>query len=152
MLDTFFVIDARTGNLAEREQRDEFEKLRDLALTIDEIDFHPLIARKKISRPLYQAYTGERIPTRIHFDNDDAAARTLIEIETEDRVGLLYAISETLSKLDVDISAAKICTEKGAAIDSFYVSEQGGGKILAEERRKDIEFQLRQAIAALEEN
>jgi [protein-PII] uridylyltransferase len=150
VLDTFFVIDARSGNLAEREQRDEFEKILDQVLSTEEMDLHPLIGRQKITRPLYQAYTGERIPTRVHFDSDASETRTLMEIETEDRVGLLYAISETLTRLDLDISAAKICTERGAAIDTFYVSELGGGKIHAQERQRQIESELRHAIVALD--
>src|SRR5204863_5162868 len=81
VLDTFFVIDARSGKLAEREQRDEFAKILDQVLTTDEMDFHALIARQKITRPLYQAYTGERIPTRVQFENDASETRTLIEIE-----------------------------------------------------------------------
>jgi [protein-PII] uridylyltransferase len=150
VLDTFFAIDAKTGNLAVREQRDEFERLLNDALTTEELDFHELIARQKVARPLYQAYTGERIPTRIHFDNNASENRTLVEIETEDRVGLLYAISQTLSELELDISAAKICTEKGAAIDTFYVRELDGGKVPAQERQQNIERRLRQAISRLD--
>jgi [protein-PII] uridylyltransferase len=63
---------------------------------------------------------------------------------------LLYAISQTLAELAIDISTAKICTEKGAAIDSFYVSEESGGKILLPERQKAIERKLRAAIKSLE--
>ncbi len=150
VLDTFFVTDAKTGNLADRVQRDEFETLLKKVLTGEEAHLHALIARHKITRPLYQAYTGERIPTQIRFDNDASETRTVIEIETEDRVGLLYAISETLAGMDLDVSAAKISTERGAAIDSFYVRERDGGKILAEERRTNIERKLRDAISALE--
>jgi [protein-PII] uridylyltransferase len=150
VLDEFFVTDARTGNLAERGQRDEFEKLLNKVLMDEEVDFHVLIARHKITRPLYQAYTGEQMPTRIHFDNEASEARTLIEIETEDRVGLLYAISEVLSEFDLDISAAKILTEKGAAIDTFYVRELDGGKVMAPERQKAIERKLQQAIGRLD--
>jgi [protein-PII] uridylyltransferase len=150
VLDTFYVTDARTGNLADREQRDEFERLLNRVLTGEEVDFHALLARQKIVRPLYQAYTGERIPTQVRFDNDASEARTLVEIETEDRVGLLYAISQVFTEVALDISAAKICTEKGAAIDSFYIREFGGGKIFSLERQKTIEHKLRQAIHRLE--
>src|SRR5213075_3607796 len=100
-------------------------------LTGQEVDFHALIAKQKITRPIYQAYTGERIPTRIRFDNEASETRTVIEVETEDRIGLLYEISQTFSELDLDISAAKISTEKGAAIDSFYVRELGGAKVVS---------------------
>jgi [protein-PII] uridylyltransferase len=150
VLDTFSVNDARTGSLAGAEQRDQFEGVINKALTGEEVDFYALIARQKITRPAYQAYTGERIPTSIQFDNDSSEARTLIEIETEDRIGLLYTISQTLSELDLDISAAKICTERGAAIDSFYVRELDGRKVLAPERHRAIERRLRQAIGDLD--
>jgi [protein-PII] uridylyltransferase len=149
-LDTFYVQDARTGNLAGAEQRDAFENVINKALTGEEVDFHNLIVRQKITRPVYQAYTGERIPTRIHFDNESSETRTLIEIETEDRIGLLYTISQQLTELDLDISAAKINTEKGAAIDSFYVRELDGAKVLAIDRHRAIERKLRQAINSLD--
>ena len=150
-LDTFFVTDAETGNLASTEQGDKFEVVLGKVLTGKDVDLSTLIARQKIARPPYQAYFGEHIPTQIRFDNDASDARTLIEIETEDRVGLLYAISQTLSELRLDISTARICTEKGAAIDSFYVRELDGGKVLLIERQKLIERTLRHAIATLEE-
>ena len=67
--------------------------------------------------------------TEIDFDNEASETRTLIEIETEDRLGLLYAISQTFAELAVDIAGARIVTERGAAIDSFYVRELDGGKI-----------------------
>jgi [protein-PII] uridylyltransferase len=150
VLDTFYVNDAVTGNLAEREQRDAFEKLLHEILTGKDVNIRALISRQKISRPPYQAYTGERIATQIHFDNEVSETRTVLEIETEDRLGLLYVISQTLSELDIDIATAKICTEKGAAIDSFYVSEMNGGKILSPERQKSMERKLRIAIKSLE--
>jgi [protein-PII] uridylyltransferase len=150
VLDTFFVTDAITGNPATAEQRDKFERLLGKVLTGEGVDLHALIARQKISRPLYQAYTGERIPTQIVFDNDVSDTRTLIEIETEDRIGLLYTIAQTLTELQLDISAARICTERGAAIDSFYVHEIGGGKLLSPERQKAISRRLKHAIHALD--
>ncbi|MEI6785411.1 MAG: HD domain-containing protein, partial [Verrucomicrobiota bacterium] len=161
VLDTFFVADAITGNLAGPDQRNRFESVLHKALTGEEVDFHALIGRQKITRPLYTAYTGEHIPTQIRLDNDASDTRTLIEIETEDRIGLLYTISQTLTELALDISAAKICTERGAVIDSFYLRElngdmgggaggAGGGKVLAPERHRAIEHKLRHAIHALD--
>jgi hypothetical protein len=113
-----------------------FEKLLTRVLAEEAIDLHKLIIGQRISRPVYQAYTGEQIPTQIAFDNDMSDSRTFIEVETEDRIGLLYTIASTLAELEVDISTARILTEKGAAIDSFYVRELDGGKILAPERQQ----------------
>lgn len=148
-LDTFFVIDALTGKLVTAAQRDQFEKLLTQVLRDDNLDLHKLIAAQKFSRPVYQAYTGEHIPTQITFDNDMSDTRTFIEVETEDRLGLLYTIAQTLTDLELDISTARICTEKGAAIDSLYVHELDGGKILSPERQKAIERRLHHALNAL---
>ena len=149
-LDTFSVADAVMGNLPEAAQRVKFEQLLTRLLIKGDVDLHALIARQKISRPLFQAYVGESLPTHIRFDNDVSDTRTVIEIETEDRVGLLYAIAQTLAELEVDITTARICTEKGAAIDNLYIHEIGGGKILSPERQKAIERRLRHAIHQLD--
>jgi len=150
VLDTFFVTDAATGNLVSREARDQFDKLLVEVLTGGAVDFAPLIIRQKLGRLAYQSVAGERIPTKIHFDNDISEARTVIEIETEDRLGLLYAVSQALAEVDVEISVAKISTERGAAIDSFYVHEQGGEKILPEQRQKFIKEKILRALANLD--
>ena len=149
-LDTFFVNDARTGNLAEREQREEFSDLLEKVLTGETVDFPALIARQPASRSGYSAYFGERMETQIHFDNEASDERTLIEIETEDRLGLLYTISQTLAELNLDIAAARIVTERGAAIDSFYVSDVDTGKITAPKRLERIAASLWEAIGKLE--
>jgi [protein-PII] uridylyltransferase len=145
-LDTFFVNDARAGNLAAREQHDQFAELLEKVLNGEEVDLPALIARQITNRPVYQAYAGERMATEIYFDNEASELRTLIEIETEDQLGLLYAISQTFAELAVDIAGARIVTERGAAIDSFYVRELDGGKIVSVERQKSIEDRLREAI------
>jgi [protein-PII] uridylyltransferase len=149
-LDTYCVADAVTGHLAGADQRERVESVLHKALGGEEVDFPALIGRQKITRPVYQAYTGERIPTQIRLDNEASDTRTLIEIETEDRIGLLYTISQTLTELALDIAAAKICTERGAALDNFYVRELTGGKVLEPERHRAIEQKLRQAIHALD--
>jgi [protein-PII] uridylyltransferase len=149
-LDTYCVADAITGNLAGPDQRERFESVIHKALTGEEVDFPALIGRQRITRPLYQAYTGEKMATQIRLDNEASEARTLIEIETEDRIGLLYTIAQTLTELALDISAAKICTERGAALDNFYVRELSGGKVVEPERHRAIERRLRHAIHALD--
>ncbi len=149
VLDEFFVNDARTGSLATREQHEKFDRLLAEILTGEEVDLPALIARQREIRPAYQAYAGERMETQIRFDNDASEARTLIEIETEDRLGLLYAISEIFSELKLDLSAARIVTERGAAIDSFYLCELDGQKLDAAERQAAVRKKLLAAIGAL---
>src|SRR6185436_2670867 len=104
------------------------------------VNFHALIAqRQKDARPLWQGLDGDRIPTRIVFDNHSSRSHTVIEIEAEDRIGLLFVIAEALTELGLDIALAKILTEKGAAQDNFYVTSELGGKIDAADYQKHIE-------------
>ncbi|MDB6021611.1 MAG: glnD [Pedosphaera sp.] len=149
VLDTYFVTDAQTGKLANREEREKFETLLIKLLTGDEVDFGALLARKRGNRPPYQSYEGDRMPTNIHFDNETSESRTAVEVETEDRLGLLYTISLALADLGLNITAAKIVTEKGAAIDTFYVCEQDGRKILDAGRQEFIARKIRDAINKL---
>ncbi len=148
-LDTFIVQEARTGNPATSGQCERFAALLEKVLSDEPIDLPGVIAKSMTGRPAYEAYAGERMPTQIRFDNQTSDTRTLIEIEGEDRLGLLYAISQTFAKLGVDVAAARILTERGAAIDSFYVREPDGGKIESPARRLLIEKSLGEAISRL---
>lgn len=148
VLDTFFVTDANTGKLANREEREKFEVLLIKVLTGGEVDFAKLLAPKRGHRAAYQSYEGGQMPTKIHFDNENFG-RTAVEVETEDRLGLLYTISLALADLDLNIMAAKIVTEKGAAIDTFYVTERDGQKIEDSSRQEFITRKIRGAIDKL---
>lgn len=148
-LDTFFVVDADSGSFVKREARDQLEAVLPKALTLESVDLRGLIKKKQPARPAYAALEGERLPTRIQFDNRTLANRTVIEIETEDRLGLLFAVAQVFAELGLDISVAKIVTEKGAAIDSFYVREFDGQKVLQPERQQVIAARLRAAIESL---
>ncbi len=150
VLDTFFVTDAKTGLLANREERERFERLLTDILTGEEVDLPHLISKAQKAGGGYRSVEGEKIPTRIDVDNSASETQTVIDLQTEDRVGLLHTISQTLHELDVNITVAKISTEKGAAIDTFYVTDSLGGKITNEDQQKWIVKKLREAVHRLE--
>jgi [protein-PII] uridylyltransferase len=146
ILDSFSVNDARTGVLPNKDARDKFESLLNKLLTNTHVDLPGIIAKTKSAPQTYKSIEGEHIATSVQFDNELSETRTIIDIETEDRLGLLYDISRALNDLNLDISIAKISTEKGAAWDTFYVTEWDKTKITNEARLNHIEWRLRQAI------
>ena len=150
VLDSFFVTDAKTGLLANREERERFETLLTQILSGEEMDLPKLISKAQKTGSLYRSVEGEKIPTTIHIDNAISETQTVIDLQTEDRVGLLYTISQTLHELELNISVAKISTEKGAATDSFYVTDQLGRKIESEDHRKWIVKKLSEGLQKLE--
>jgi [protein-PII] uridylyltransferase len=146
IIDTFFVNDAFGAALARREEKDTFEKILNQVLTGTAVDFPALIEKKKTLNRIYQSLDGERIPTSIGFDNENSTNCTILDIETEDRIGLLYFISQTLAELGLDISLAKILTEKGAAIDTFYITTWDKQKITDSDQQRFIEARLREHL------
>ncbi|MGC8744084.1 MAG: [protein-PII] uridylyltransferase [Verrucomicrobiia bacterium] len=151
-IDTFYVTDSETGKTPKAERKQEFKDLLTAALYGKSTDFENYIKKHSAINAIYQAIEGEKIPTKITFLNDISDTLTVIEIETEDKIGLLYKISKCLTELNINISIAKICTEKGAAIDSFYVNKIGGGKIVSEEEQKMIINKILSTIEDLSEN
>lgn len=148
IVDTFYVTDAVRGHIARREEKERFETLLNTVMTDGDTDLTALISRQQKIAPVYQSHGTERIPTVIHFDNETSEASTVIDLETEDRMGLLYVISQAFNDLELDVSVARIVTEQGAAVDSFYVIDSDGTKITAPDRQKVVERKLRQAIAS----
>lgn len=65
---------------------------------------------------------------KIVVDNRLSDDATVIEVKCVDRLGLLHAITRTLSALDLDIVSARIATEIDQALDTFYVCDRQGRK------------------------
>ncbi|MDA1272635.1 MAG: [protein-PII] uridylyltransferase [Verrucomicrobia bacterium] len=148
ILDRLFVADARTGLLAKSDERDKFERHLRIALTAS-VKIEDLFDGKKPASSVYKSLDEDIIETKIRFDNETSDSYTIIEVEAEDRVGLLYSVSRKLFELDLDIALAKISTEMGAAIDTFYVCQADGGKVPSQKRLDFIAGKLRTAISAL---
>jgi len=148
VLDTFHVTDPYLGGPVEARIHHRFERLVQRALT-EPIDLEALIAAQKPARPFSRPPPGLSIPTRIGFDNSLSENRTVLEIITEDRVGLLYAISRVLTESGLDIVLAKITTENGAAIDTFYVTDLDGRALTDPARQDQLQARLRAVLQAL---
>lgn len=77
--------------------------------------------------------------------HDDSTHATIVEVSTRDRVGVLYAITQTLADLGLDISLAKVATEGEKIADTFYVT-RGGRRITDDADREALLARLRAAV------
>lgn len=150
VLDQFGVCNSNLEAVSDQKQIAATEAMLQRMLTNQEnIDFQQVIAKIRAKRGALPRIREVRVPTVIDFDNEISQTRTVVEIQTEDRIGLLYTLTNTLSKLGLDISFAKIFTEKGAAIDSFYVQDFAGKKITDPTQLGQIPDRLQAAIQLL---
>ena len=79
--------------------------------------------------------------------HDDSSLATIVEVFTQDRVGVLYAITQTLADLGLDIALAKVSTEGEKVADVFYV-HRAGERITDERERAVLISRLRTAVEA----
>ncbi len=107
----------------------------------------------KIQEALEQALTGEvRLPEvmarklpkgrrtfsvepEVTVNNSWSNRHTVVEVSGLDRPGLLFALTNTLSRLNLNIASAHVATFGERAVDVFYVTDLMGAKITAAARQ-----------------
>ena len=80
------------------------------------------------------------VPQRIEARNDLSDDHTVINVVSENTSGLLYAITDTLAEMGMDIHTAKITSWGGRAEDAFYVTcrpEDGNGLSISSTKPED---------------
>jgi [protein-PII] uridylyltransferase len=149
-LNTFHVLNAEESDLPTERCRKEFAVILDRAL-MDAVNLEELVEKRYKNRPSFEPIPQEHftIPTEVSFDQESARKYTIVQIQTEDFIGLLYTLTRALSRLGTDIVASHSFTEKGVAIDRFLITDCIGNKIIRPDRLRTIEAVLRQAIENL---
>ncbi|WP_374377268.1 [protein-PII] uridylyltransferase [Dongia sp.] len=146
-LDTFFVQDGEAGPF------DRPARLAKLTATITRVLEAPesTLAQLNDLPPLVNpaARTFPVIP-RVLIDNKASATHTVVEVNGRDRRGLLYYLTATLTKLNLQISSAKVSTFGHRAVDVFYVKDQFGLKVESEARLKALHSTMMAVLAEAE--
>jgi len=90
-----------------------------------------------------------KVRTEIKVDNEVSNDFSVIDVYTQDRLGVLYTITRTLADLALDIHLSKVATEAHRVADVFYVRERGGGKLDAD-RVDEVRLALGEALGRLQ--
>ncbi|MFZ9941428.1 MAG: hypothetical protein ACO3F7_04680, partial [Luteolibacter sp.] len=69
------------------------------------------------------------VPVRAYLSNDLHPSCTTLEIQALDRIGLLHDLFHTINHYGLNTAHARICTEKGVAMDTLYITTAQGGKV-----------------------
>jgi len=128
-LDTFWVEDA-TKDIERRLQ----QLKKDLRkIVTGEVSLRDLLLARVGSNAIKQKIIP-RVSGEVKINNHDSDFYTIVEITAEDRLGILYEITQALTDHGCDIHFARISTLGNRIVDVFYVQDEWGEKI--EEKQK----------------
>jgi [protein-PII] uridylyltransferase len=105
-----------------------------------------LIAERTRLYPPKKERTSRKDPS-VRIDNSLSNEFTVLEVEAQDRFGLLFRIARCLSNLEVNIVSARLSTRVDRAVDTFYVNHRGVSKILDSNKIVQIKTDLLNAIS-----
>ncbi len=147
-LDTFWVQD-----LAGR-PFDRPDKLARLAVVFENVLTGDLKPHHEFARPpafpsRLEVFT---VMPRVLIDNKASASHTVIEVNGRDRPGLLHEVTRELTRLNLQISSAKISTYGEKVVDVFYVKNLFGHKVDQQAKISEIRSALTAVLAKSNES
>jgi [protein-PII] uridylyltransferase len=92
-----------------------------------------------------------KVPTAVHIDNAASDDFTVVEVYTQDRIGVLFTITYALHRSGISIHLAKISTNVDQVADVFYVTDGEGKKIKDKETLERLRQILYQEVVPEDE-
>ena len=87
------------------------------------------------------------VPPRVLIDNQASRSHTVIEVNGRDRPGLLYELTRELTRLNLQVSSAKISTYGEKVVDVFYVKNLFGHKVEHPDKLTETRAALTEVLA-----
>src|SRR5438132_1314272 len=124
-LDTLWVQDQEGGPF------DRPDKLAKLAFVFENVLTGDLKPHIELDRPpAFPSRTSVfTVPPRVLIDNQASRSHTVIEVNGRDRPGFLYEVTRELTRLNLQVSSAKISTYGEKFVDVFAVTNLCGHKV-----------------------
>jgi [protein-PII] uridylyltransferase len=88
-----------------------------------------------------------KVSTVVQLDNEASEQFNIVEVFTDDRIGVLFKIAHELHQLGLSIHVAKISTNVDQVADVFYVADLSGAKVTDPARLEEIRNTLYERVA-----
>ena len=88
------------------------------------------------------ALTAHPVEPEVTVDNRTSSHSTVLEIVGPDDLGVLYRLTRMMSEMGLDLVGARVQTLGHDVVDSFYVRDRNGAKIVDPDHLKEIERAL----------
>ena len=110
-------------------------------------DFSPFFGKESQLKS-YRVSNEAELPSRVVVDNTSHPVFTIVEVQTRDRIGLLYALLQAIGALGLRIELSRITTEREVALDTFYLLNADSKKVTDSDEIARLQTRLREAVGA----
>jgi [protein-PII] uridylyltransferase len=149
-IDTFYIMDSGGGMVGDKKASGIFlEHLREalvegrrLQADIDKMEAAADKRNELKNRDLLPA----PFPPRVDVYHELSLKRTIIEVQAGDRLGLLYRLARLIYSKGFDITFARIATERGVAMDTFYIENRMDAGQVDSDNLLDLRSELESVI------
>ena len=126
---------------SERDRKRVLDTFRSINKDLDDLATYQPEKYLKKKKNILRADSSEGgipFPTRVYISNDLSPECTAITIQALDSIGLLHDLFSAISDIGLVTVHARICTEKGAAMDTIYVTWPDGEKVMEADKQQEI--------------
>ncbi|GAB4359504.1 MAG: [protein-PII] uridylyltransferase [Gammaproteobacteria bacterium] len=141
-LDTYLVLEESGQPLSDRDRVEEIRAYLQKVLAAPDQPIPEI--RRRIPRQL-KHFT---MPSEIHFSFDESNQRTVLELYTSDRPGLLSSVGRAFAECGVRLKNAKIATFGARAEDFFYITDHENRPIEDEKTKQCLVEKIRAYLDA----
>jgi len=152
-IDTFYVIEPGRGVVQSAAIQETFAHSLEASLVSNKDLYPEIVAQaKRIAATRYLSTASQdplqsSFPPTVDVYNELSMQRTIVEIQARDQLGLLYRLAKTISERGFDITFARIGTERGVAIDTFYIENESHDRVEGVERLHGLRDALVEVIS-----
>jgi [protein-PII] uridylyltransferase len=145
-LDTFWVEDAT------KDMKSRLEQFKNSLVEIlsGKVSSNDLFSKRKVSNGIKQKVIP-RVSGEVKINNQDSDFFTIVEVTGEDRLGILYELTQALTDHGCDIHFARISTLGNRIVDVFYVQDTWGEKIEGKQKVDHLKQILLHRLASGED-
>jgi len=125
------------------------DKLARMSVVFERVLTGDVSAHRELSRPpaIHSRTSIFTVPPRVLIDNQASRTHTVIEVNGRDRPGLLHELTRELTRLNLQISSAKISTYGEKVVDVFYVKNLFGHQVEHPDKLAEIRTALEAVLA-----
>lgn len=122
-IDTFYVVDLDGKYVSDPKIKETFkEKVESVLVHGKDLTEEIYALEKKYSQvDAKENKLPSPFPPSVEVYHELSLHRTIIEVQAKDQIALLFKITQLITDKGFDISFARIATERGIAMDTFYI-------------------------------